>query len=223
MDKRGITLCKVCRDRYEDAKAEYCDFCGMEASICSCVPQLLLMSGCADYRKLAFYKTAGEANAFRSMIYSIKRSYNLALMRFFSKELVALDADGMLTDPIVTYIPRSRKAHRTYGYDQGKLLAKFYAQAAGDTFAKLFQSRLFRRQQEQKLLNFNQRAANIRGAYILTDTDKVRGRDIILVDDVVTSGATVAECAAMLYAAGAKNVSVRSVAYTYRKNKHKKD
>jgi len=223
MDTRGITICKECYDRFEDAKTAYCDFCGMEASLCICVPQRLLMSGCSDYRKITFYKTDKEASAFRNMIFSIKRKYNLVLMRFFMQELSDLHADRDLQDPLVSYAPRTHKAYRKNGYDQAKLLAKFYAEENGYEFAKVLRRRFFHREKEQKLLNYSQRAANMRGAFAIVHPKNLVGRDIILVDDVVTSGSTVAECVSMLYAAGAKTDAVRSIAYTYKKNKYKKD
>ena len=219
---RKTLMCETCRERYLDAKEEFCDFCGLSAPFCTCVPALLIVQGCSDYRKIAFYKTGGEMNAFRNMIYSVKKKYNLPLMQMFMHELSALGADG-LRDPIVTYIPRSRRAKRAYGYDQGKLLAKFFAREMGFAFKPLFRRALFHRKKEQKLLNFQQRASNTRGAYRLKHEKMVLGRDVIIVDDVVTSGATVGECAGMLYSAGAETVAVRSIAYTYRKNKKKSD
>ena len=137
-------------------------------------------------------------------------------------ELALLDEKD-LHDPIVTYIPRSRSAMQAYGYDQGKLLAKYYAKEIGAAFMPLFKRVWFHKQQEQKLLNFRQRAANTKGAYRLSNKKAVQNRDIIIVDDVVTSGATVGECAGLLYSADAAVVAVRSIAYTYRKNKEKKD
>lgn len=223
MKVRGNTLCAKCQERYEDAKAIYCDFCGMEASLCNCVPQRLLMSGCADYRKLAFYKADKEVTTFRNMMYSVKRGYNLVLMRFLMQELSALDADGFAEDSIVTYVPRSRVAFRRYGYDQGKKLARIYACENGLPFVSLFRRRVRPHDAEQKLLNYAQRAENMRGAFVLRNAKNIEGRNVLLIDDVVTSGSTVAECTSMLYAAGAKNVAVRSIAYTYKKNKRKKD
>lgn len=219
---RKTIMCESCRDRYRDAKDVFCDFCGMSATVCRCVPPLLLAQGCDDYRKLAFYKPGNEVNAFRNMIYSIKRKYNLPLMRFFMQELVELGVEG-LQDPIVTYIPRSRKAKQDYGYDHGKLLAKYFAQCMGYTYMPLFRRALFHKHKEQKLLNFQQRAKNTRDAYRFRKTASVFDRDIIIVDDVVTSASTVGECTGMLYRAGARTVVVRSIAYTYRKNKNKKD
>ena len=223
MRERGNTLCPHCLDRYAEAKEEYCDFCGMEASVCYCVPQALLMNGCGDYRKLAFYKTSDASKVLPRMMYSIKRAYNLPLMRFLAEELAALRADVLPEAPIVTFVPRSETAKRTYGYDQAERIAKFYAEEKQLEFVPLLFRKRFHRHKEQKRLNFSQRAANVQGAYYVPNGERVRGRNVLLVDDIVTSGASVAECVACLYGAGAKNVAVRSVAYTYRKNKRKKD
>lgn len=223
MHRSGIGICERCRFAYEELKAKYCDFCGMEASICTCMPQALLINGCTDYRKLAFYTSAGEGDAVRSMIYSIKRRHTLALMRYLAEELYALDTRSVHSRTVVTFAPRSAQAVQKYGYDQGQLLAKYFAKASGCAFGTLLRRLRDNHQTEQKLLNYRQRAANVRGAFVIPDAKAIRGKDIILIDDVVTSGATLGECIAMLYGAGAKSVACRSIAYTYRKNKYKND
>ena len=223
MDRSGIGICERCRFAYEDLKAEYCDFCGMEASVCTCMPQNLLMNGCTDYRKLAFYKNGGETNVVRSMVYGVKRQHPLALMRFLAREIAALDPDGITAETVVTYAPRSPQALKKYGYDQAKLLAKFVAKESGCRFQTFLRRRRTKRQSEQKLLNYSQRLANVRGAFVLCDAKSVRGKDVLLIDDVVTSGSTIGECMSMLYGAGAKSVTCRSIARTYPKNKHKID
>lgn len=223
MDHGDIGMCAHCRTAYEDLKAEYCDFCGMEASICTCMPQNLFMNGCMDYRKLAFYKSGGEPNAVNKMVYCVKRQYPLALMRFLAREIIALDPKGITPQTVVTFAPRAPKAIREYGYDQAKLLAKLISKESGCRFSTLLRCRRTKRHAEQKLLNYRQRTANVRGAFAICNAKAVRGKDILLIDDVVTSGSTVGECISMLYGAGAKSVACRSIARTYQKNKRKKD
>ena len=62
-----------------------------------------------------------------------------------------------------------------------------------------------------------QRAGNIKGIYAVRNYESVKGRNIILLDDVVTSGATMKECAATLLKAGAKEVIGLTLARTFRK------
>ncbi len=60
----------------------------------------------------------------------------------------------------------------------------------------------------------HQRRENIRGAFVVAKPDEVRGREILLVDDVFTTGTTVSECARVLRRAGASKVYVATVART---------
>jgi len=61
-------------------------------------------------------------------------------------------------------------------------------------------------------LNKAEREKNIKGAFVVTDREKVVGENIILIDDVYTTGATVNECAKTLVAAGAQKVAVLALA-----------
>ncbi len=223
MNESGKGICKSCFEKYEDAKAKYCDFCGMEARICVCQPQKLLISGCTDYRKLVFYKTSGEHNVIRGIVYSLKRRGNKPLAKFIAAELAAIDGEMLGKDTIVSYCPRSVKNRKKYGYDHAKTLAKYYADSLSLEMKTLLRRNPFHRSSEQKLLNYNQRAANMRGAYILKEAADISGKTVVLIDDVVTSGSTMGECVAMLYSAGAENVICRSLGHTYKKNKSKKD
>lgn len=58
----------------------------------------------------------------------------------------------------------------------------------------------------------DQRRQNIRGAFVVTGKEQIAGREVLLVDDVMTTGATVSECARMLLSAGVKSVFVATVA-----------
>ena len=71
-----------------------------------------------------------------------------------------------------------------------------YPEALGRTRAK----------QHQAGLPFEQRMANVAGAFRVTDLDRIEGRKVLLVDDVITTGATAAACAQALLAAGAESV-----------------
>ena len=58
----------------------------------------------------------------------------------------------------------------------------------------------------------SQRKANILGAYRVIDPDLVKGKRILLLDDILTTGATASECARMLLTAGAKEVKLATLA-----------
>ncbi len=62
----------------------------------------------------------------------------------------------------------------------------------------------------------SERKANISGAYELTDPELVEGKRVLLIDDIVTTGATVSECARILREGGAAAVYCASLAYNVR-------
>jgi predicted amidophosphoribosyltransferase len=63
-------------------------------------------------------------------------------------------------------------------------------------------------------LSRHQRRENIRGAFVVTRPREMAGREVLLVDDVFTTGTTVSECARILRRAGASKVYVATVART---------
>ena len=219
----GIGICEDCYNKYKDEREEFCDFCGMSAYVCRCIPKNLKDVGCNFYRKLTFYRKTEGSQAMRNMIYSVKRGHKKKMIEFFASELSKIDIGTVSSSTIVSFAPRTAKALQKYGYDQGALLAKSYAKCKEFKFKKLFRRVDNGINYEQKLLNFKQRAANIIGAFKLVKPKDVGGRDIILIDDVVTSGATLGECSRLLYEAGANNVICLSIAHTYQKNKSKND
>jgi ComF family protein len=105
----------------------------------------------------------------------------------------------------LTWAPLSRRRLRERGYDQAQLLA----QKAGKTLhlpvlptlKKVRHTRPQSRQEDEE-----SRRANALGAYGLCPDAAVEGRRLILVDDVVTSGSTLSECARLLKQAGAAKV-----------------
>ena len=69
-----------------------------------------------------------------------------------------------------------------------------------------------RRKDRQAGLPFEQRLANVAGAFRVQDPDLIEGRRVLLVDDVITTGATAAACAQALLSAGAESVFAVAVA-----------
>lgn len=112
--------------------------------------------------------------------------------------------------PVVP-VPTSAARIRQRGYNQAALLARAYATAARaevvDALARVGSAGT------QTALQPAARRANVAGAFEASDAAKrVRGAHVLLVDDVLTTGATVGECARVLATAGARRVSVATFA-----------
>ena len=91
------------------------------------------------------------------------------------------------------------------GYNVPQLMAVPLARALGIPLYPKALGRT-RAKRHQAGLPFEQRLANVAGAFRVTDTELVEGRKVLLVDDVITTGATAAACTQALLAAGAESV-----------------
>lgn len=113
---------------------------------------------------------------------------------------------------LVSWVPVSRRRLRKRGFDQAEQLAKSLCALVGRTPVKtLIKIRNNNPQSLQKTAAG--RRANVIGAYRLTK-EPVSGKSVLLIDDIITSGSTISECAYMLRAAGAKKVYVLALAKT---------
>ncbi len=111
----------------------------------------------------------------------------------------------------VCCVPLYPARERERGYNQARLLADDLARHR----SLPFMPRLLRRIRStgtQTRLSAPARAENVRGAFAVADPAWVRGRRLLLVDDVMTTGSTVAECARVLRSAGAWRVFVATIA-----------
>lgn len=92
------------------------------------------------------------------------------------------------------------------GYNQSRLLALELSRGTGLPVERLVRRR--RATPSQAGLRGRDRRANVRGAFAVLSADRVAGRRLLLIDDVLTTGSTLNACAAVLKSAGAAHVSV---------------
>ncbi|MBI4409664.1 MAG: ComF family protein [Gemmatimonadetes bacterium] len=121
---------------------------------------------------------------------------------------VALPPDVERETGIVIPVPTTATRRRERGYNQAEVLARAYARRTRRDPRNLLQRR--GAASTQTILQPAARGANVAGAFRLArgvERD-VRGAHLLLVDDVLTTGATAAECARTLVAAGARAASI---------------
>ncbi len=112
---------------------------------------------------------------------------------------------------LVTWVPVSAKRKRSRGYDQVELLAKAVSAELELPCERLLNK--FRDNPPNSSLKTpEERRANVLGVYKAVDPARFAGKRVLLLDDVVTSGATASECARVLLTAGAKEVIFAAVA-----------
>ena len=115
------------------------------------------------------------------------------------------------TAEIVTWVPISGKRLRQRGYDQVELLAR----AVGPELELPTESLLEKIRDNRAnsgLKTPAERRANVLGVYRAVGPERFRGKRVLLLDDIVTTGATASECARVLLTAGAEEVIFAAVA-----------
>ena len=112
---------------------------------------------------------------------------------------------------VISWVPLSSKRKRSRGYDQAMLLALATALELNDVAAETLKKTLEVKAQS-KLPGKAERLENISGAFEAADPELIKGKCVLLIDDIVTTGATLSECAGVLLSAGAKSVVCAALA-----------
>lgn len=127
-------------------------------------------------------------------------------------------------DLLVVPVPLHRTKHKHRGFNQARTLARYAIKALRKSHPELHLTlapRTLMRQrptESQAGLTPRQRRNNVRGAFKVSDPGVVRGRNILLVDDILTTGATARAAAQSLKKAGAASVYVATLARARRVN-----
>ena len=124
----------------------------------------------------------------------------------------ALGLPLTLREFVLLPIPLSPERARERGYNQAELIAQVLAKRTGCTLTKDWLTRPLNREAQSLAKSRAARATNIAGCFLVPKPETVSGAKIILVDDVATSGATLAEAARTLRHAGAGKVIALVVA-----------
>ncbi len=111
-------------------------------------------------------------------------------------------------------VPLHRARQRTRGFNQAELIARLALRDLGDSAIDFSPKALVRKRATESQTGYTreQRRENLRGAFAVRHPAEVAGRTVLLVDDVLTTGATADECARVLLRSGAKQVLVTTVA-----------
>lgn len=111
---------------------------------------------------------------------------------------------------IITYVPLTKKKKRQRGFNQ----CEFIAQCIGKSFDMEVEKLLLKKinNKEQKTLDSKSRIENVRNVYEYNNRINLKDKNILLIDDVITTGATVRECSKILLNNGAKFIQVITIA-----------
>lgn len=210
-------LCEACQKEWEDACRAECGVCHKRLSRCRCLTEELSRAHVADLGKLVYYRSGDKSSVSNRVIFSIKNNRDrrtaiwLALQMREHAERIA-ERDGK-ENMLITYVPRQARAIHESGTDQARELASALSRLTGIECLRTV-GRARGRAAVQKKLSPAQRISNAKKTYqpIAKALRRVRGRTVILIDDIVTTGATAAACTRLLRKMGAARVHALVVA-----------
>jgi ComF family protein len=147
---------------------------------------------------------------------SVRPAANV-LGRMLAEALVSLEPAFEQKKIVLVPVPLYKAKRRQRGFNQAELIARTALKFHPWRERLQLSCDLLQRTREthaQIGLTSHQRRENLRGAFAVTRAAEVTGREVLLVDDVYTTGTTVSECARVLRRAGASQVWVATVART---------
>lgn len=197
--------CVLCGRVLEKEETDLCKKCRIDAP--ACPVSRAKLSFLDSWIAIWHYEGNVRRSLLRFKFYG-KRGYAHVYGRLLAMKLQQEHPDGF---DLLTFVPTGRLHRLRRGYDQVQLLAQAVAgeldMAAAPLLKKVRSNRI-----QSRIRGDAQRRANVLGAYKATDPEQLSGKRILLLDDIITTGATAGECARILLTAGAREVHCAAVA-----------
>lgn len=196
-------ICSKCK-RLPSIKEPRCKYCGVQKEICRC-----------KHHKNEFKDIVAPYYYADSVTTAVNR-FKSSDMPFLSTRLAKDMANCILEKysdiafDVITFVPMSKRAERSRGYNQSQLLATEIGKRLNIEVKPLIKKIIDTEPQKEQTAK--QRKVNLFGAFDVIDKDYVNDKTILLIDDVKTTGSTLNECAKMLNIYGAKAVYVAALA-----------
>ena len=210
---QGGFFCWSCRQLFPVVKDPFCALCGDPVD-----GQVSVAYQCTACReRTPYFDRARSALRYRGVVKNALQAFKYSNAVWLRDDLAGLLSAcvdvhyaGIPLDA-VAFVPLHPRKERERSFNQSHLLAAALAQRRGMSLLRRGLRRV-RDTSSQTRLSAGERRENMAGAFEVADADWIVNRLFLLVDDVLTTGATVNECARVLKAAGAAGVYVVSVA-----------
>ena len=191
--------CVLCGKLLENRETDLCRACREEAP--QCLGKHKNFSFLDSWAAIWYYEKSIRQSILRFK-FRRARHYADAYGRLLAMRLQQLYPEGF---DVLTWVPISRARRFARGYDQVELLARAVGRELGMKPVKILK-KLRNNRPQSGITGQAQRRANVLGVYRAVKPALVQDKRILLLDDIITTGATAGECARVLLTAGAKEV-----------------
>ena len=199
-------ICDECYEKWVEWEGLDCNNCHKTCKECRCMPSALRNINQLGLIKSCVFYDSKRAKDFTGLFYKLKNEYDLSIVDLFVGKMCDAILDACEEKGIdykkfvVTYVPRRKTSRIWHTYDHAEGLAKAVGKRLG---LKVVKSMINTSKIQQKSLNKNERIINAKKNYHLKKNFKLEDKFYILIDDVMTTGATILACANCLKKAGA--------------------
>ena len=213
LDYGNKAFCPKCYAEFEDYKSRNCSRCARPLYECDCSTEFLRAHYVSRVVKCYRYLTRDEAMTGNSLIYSLKRDNRSDVLDLCAEELSAAILNSVQNPEkyIFTNVPRRKSAIVEFGIDHSEILSKAVAKRLGGEYMPLLKSNA---KKAQKTLETADRFKNA-DFYISKDVD-LTGRGVIIIDDIITTGASVSKAASLIRSLGAKDILAAALGIAYK-------
>ena len=206
-------LCRDCVGRINFVIDDTCPKCGHELG-----PYAKDEARCINCRNVPLrfdraVAAAHHAGAIRDLVLALKfarqkqNAFPLAKLLASRLHETGIPEEAQLIVPV----PLHRSRRRSRGFNQSELLAKELGERLSLMVSSRALTRVLDTPPQSRGMSLASRRANVKGAFSARTPRAITGKCVLLIDDVLTTGATTSECAAVLKRAGAKKVYVATV------------
>jgi len=203
-------VCGHCIGLIKPNPAPYCVYCGRSIDTAG--------AACTDCTKNrpAFSKTYSAClyeDVLKELILQFKYKGKLALSGCLSgliSDFLYDNQDILEGVDMITFVPIGLDRMVKRGFNQSKVLAKHLSDSYGIPMVDCIEKKVSTKNQNE--LSRQERLSNLKGAFRAKAAVNLKGLTILVVDDVMTTGATLNECAIALLQAGAANVRCLTLA-----------
>ncbi len=211
----GGVLCEKCEREMPYNDGYICAHCGRQTISATeyCSTCMEVLTSIDRGRSVYTYE-----QSIASLIMGLKYFNKRYLVDYFAEKLSFLYFQNYFNADYILSVPSTDKAKRKRGYNQSELLAKAVSERVGVAYLDCLKK--IKETKRQAKLNRKDRLKNLDSAFRVTCRSKVKGKKLVIVDDVSTTGATAEAIAKRLKKAGALRVYLITVASTPPRDKY---
>lgn len=201
---------------YKEEKCVLCD-CSVfnDDYLCSeCAKKIKTNDECFEIyaynNKIPIYSSLYYSRYTKEIILKFKYKSDFRCGEILVKYMINTIKNNNIIFDLVTYVPTNEKSLKKRGYNQSKYLAK----KIGEYFNVEVKSLILKSNKikDQIGLNTSQRWNNLKNSFVLKDNINIKNKNVLLIDDVITTGSTAFFCSLELLKAQSKKIIVLTAA-----------